>query len=70
LKKDLFSGKKRYYVDIECHDASDADGAPRISVEELEKALPDIDWRKGHSGQMLSDDDASILKQLFEESLK
>jgi len=60
-------GKKRYYVDINCYDASKPDGASHITIEELEKFIPDIDWRKGHSGELLSDDDANVLNKLFEE---
>lgn len=35
-----------------------ADEQPSISIEVLEKAIPSIDWRRGHSGELLSKEDA------------
>ena len=36
-----------------------------ISIDVLEKAIPDIDWRRGHSGQLLSEEDAEKLNELW-----
>ena len=38
-----------------------------LEMEILDKAIPDIDWRKGHSGEFLSPEDAKILDELWEE---
>lgn len=47
------SNRKRYYVDISIEPPFDPD-KPSISVEQLETLLPEIDWRKGHSGQLMT----------------
>jgi hypothetical protein len=31
----------------------------------LEKEIPEIDWRKGHSGQLLTEDVADKLNELW-----
>lgn len=60
-------GKQRYYVDIDCFEASPADGKPHITIEELKKALPDIDWDRGHSGQLLTLEQAHVLDDLWDK---
>ena len=57
--------KQRYYMDMDCYDCVPADEQPPISVDVLEKAIPDIDWRRGHSGQLLSEEDAMKLDELW-----
>lgn len=59
------TSKKRYYVDIDCFDASPADGQPHITVEELKSILPEINWDKGHSGQLLTEGQAQKLDELW-----
>ncbi len=49
------SAKKRRYVDISIKHPCDPDH-PMIGVEELEAVLPEIDWRKGHSGQLMTEE--------------
>ena len=58
-------GKKRYYVDIDCIYATDPDERPLLTIEELRVVLPEIDWIKGHSGQLLSDEQAEKLNNLW-----
>lgn len=41
-------GKVRHYVDITCDDALDPELRPYATIEDLEEAIPEIDWRKGH----------------------
>ncbi len=57
--------KQRYYMDMDCYDCVPADEQPPISVDVLEKAIPDIDWRRGHSGQLLSEEVAMKLDELW-----
>ena len=49
------TSKKRHYVDISIEQPCDPD-EPMIPVEDLEKVLPEIEWRRGHSGQLLTPD--------------
>lgn len=59
-------GRTTYYVDIACYDATELDN-PGLTVDTLEAAIPDFDWRKGHSGALLTPEQASILHDLWEE---
>ena len=49
------TAKKRHYVDITIEDSCDPD-EPMISIEQLEAVLPEIEWRRGHSGERLTDE--------------
>ena len=58
-------GKKRQYIDIGCYDFIPADNQSPIDIELLEKEIPEIDWRKGHSGELLSEETADKLNDLW-----
>lgn len=62
-------GKPRKYVDITCECCADPDGEPWLSVEELSAAIPEINWGKGHSGELLSTEVADKLEKLWEDSV-
>lgn len=62
------TSKMRHYVDISVVDPCDPD-APCVTVEELEEVLPEIEWRKGHSGELLSDEQARKLWRLLYHNL-
>ena len=64
------TSKKRYYVDIDCFDASPADGQPQITLEELKSILPEINWDKGHSGQLLTEGQAQKLEELWDSKME
>lgn len=56
-------GKVRYYADLDLRmlvPHSD----PMFTTEELERSMPNIDWRGGHSGILISQKDADILEGL------
>ena len=61
-------GKQRYYMDIDCFGCVPSDQTPSLDVEMLENAIPNIDWRRGHSGQLLSEVDAAKLDELWNGS--
>ena len=61
-------GKVRHYVDITCDDALDPDLRPYATIEELKKAIPEIDWQKGHSGQLLTDEQAEKIEQIVSKN--
>ena len=54
------SSKRRHYVDIAIDQSCDPD-QPMITIEQLETVLPEINWRKGHSGELLTDEQAEKL---------
>jgi superfamily I DNA/RNA helicase len=58
-------GKVRHYMDMDCYDCIPADQTSPISLEVLEQAIPEIDWRKGHSGELLSEEVAEKLDKLW-----
>jgi len=53
--------KRRMYVDMICTDAIEPGKVPPLSLEKLQKAIPEINWTKGHSGELLSDE--VVIKQ-------
>lgn len=56
--------KKRHYVNITIEDPCDPDH-PMITIEQLESAIPEINWREGHSVQLLTDEQERILWDTF-----
>ena len=58
------STKRRMYVDMICTDSVEVGAAPRVSLEVLQKAIPSIEWAKGHSGTLLPDDVVEKLDEL------
>ena len=61
------STKRRMYVDMICMDPIDPRERPRISLEKLKKEIPGLDWSKGHSGALLSEDVVKKLDKLDDE---
>lgn len=49
------TAKKRRYVDITIEHPCDPD-KPMITIDQLEAVLPEIEWRKGHSGERLTEE--------------
>lgn len=58
-------GKQRHYMKMDCYDCVPADQKPSINIELLEKEIPEINWRKGHSGQLLTEEVADKLNELW-----
>lgn len=56
--------KRRMYVDMICTNPVEPGAKPRISLEKLQKAIPDFEWSKGHSGALLSEEVATKLENL------
>lgn len=59
--------RKRFYVDISCFNCSDPDEPARITAAELQEAIPQIDWMHGHSGVLLSDEQAEKLDRFWDK---
>ena len=58
------TNKKRYYVDITIEHPCDPD-FPCITIQQLESILPEIEWRKGHSGELLTEEQAKKFWETF-----
>jgi hypothetical protein len=53
--------KRRMYVDMVCMNPVKHDAVPHVSLEKLQNAIPEMEWSKGHSGILLSED---IIKKI------
>jgi hypothetical protein len=60
------STKRRMYVDLICTNAVEAGAEARIPLAALQEAIPSIEWSRGHSGVLLSDDVIDELAKLME----
>lgn len=60
------STKRRMYVDMVCINPEEPETVPSLSLEKLQAAIPEIDWSKGHSGVLLSDDVVKRLSELWD----
>ena len=61
------STKRRMYVDMVCMNPVEPGVKPRISLEKLQESIPTVDWSKGHSGVLLSEEVVTTLDILCEE---
>ena len=59
------SSKRRMYVDMICTNPIDPKKKPRISLAQLQEAIPSIDWQQGHSGTLLSEEEAAKLDEIL-----
>lgn len=50
-----------------CMNAIEPKDTPLLSLEKLQKAIPEIDWTKGHSGELLSEEVVEKLGDLWDD---
>lgn len=60
-------GRETYYVDFMPDAMFPTESELILTADTLEKAIPDFNWRGGHSGQVLSDEQAQKLDELWRE---
>lgn len=62
-----WSGKGRttFYMDMEVAEMIHPDRCPLLTSEELAREIPDFKWDGGHSGQILTDEQAEKLEFLW-----
>ena len=58
-------GRKTYYVDFIPDTLLHPDALPILTCDELKKTIPDFEWNGGHSGLVLTDEQAVILDDLW-----
>jgi hypothetical protein len=63
-------GRETYYVDFLPDVVINPDALPILTCEELTKAIPDFEWDKGHSGLVLTEEQAEKVDQLWSKFLK
>ena len=59
------SNKRRCYVDMVCQNIVEPGEVPFISLEKLKEAIPEYNWEKGHSGELLPEDVREKLDKLW-----
>ena len=66
-----WSGKGRqvFYMDMELKEMIHPDRCPLLTSEELAKEIPDFVWTGGHSGQLLTEEQADKLQELWDKYL-
>lgn len=67
-----WSGKGRvvYYMDMQPNVILNPDVIPMISTETLNQEIPSINWSKGHSGEVMTPQDAQKLEALWQDFIK
>lgn len=70
-KAEDWSGKGRevYYMDMDIYELNEPDTQAYIPTEELQDAIPEVDWTKGHSGMLLTYEQAYKLDKLWEKAV-
>jgi len=64
------STKRRMYVDMVCMDPMEPGKNPLVTIEKLQRTIPEYDWSKGHSGALLSEEVATRIGELCEQEEK
>lgn len=59
-------GRKTYYVDFEPEMIINPDALPILTMDVLKANIPDFEWDHGHSGLILTDDQAVALDKLWD----
>lgn len=59
------SGRPVRYMDLSPNFIADPNAAPIITTEELQAAIPSFNWSGGHSGRLLTDEQARRLEKLL-----
>ena len=61
------STKRRMYVDMVCTNPMEPGKKPHVTLEELQEAIPDYEWSKGHSGALLPEEVTTAMNDLWEK---
>lgn len=61
------STKRRMYVDMVCTNPMEPGKKPHVTLEELQEAIPDFEWSKGHSGALLPEEVTTAMNDLWEK---
>ena len=67
-----WSGKGRtvFYMDMEIEEMIHPDRCPLLTSERLAEEIPDFEWNGGHSGRILTPEQADKLAILWDQYLK
>lgn len=62
-------GREVYYMDMLPDYIINSEDNPILTTKELQKAIPDFNWTGGHSGRILSTEQAEVLEKLWKQFL-
>jgi hypothetical protein len=60
-------GRQTFYMDMMPNVILNPDTAPMLTTEQLQKEIPSFDWTGGHSGRLLTVEEARKLEKLWKE---
>lgn len=63
-------GRQTFYVDYEAEILLNPDALPILTADELSEAIPDFEWTGGHSGLVLTQEQATKLNALWNNFLQ
>lgn len=63
-------GRETYYVDLNMYHMSDPDTDIIVPTSDLIEAIPEFDWKGGHSGRILDESYVEKLESLFAKALE
>ena len=55
---------------MSCEDCAPADGKPWLTVAEVQEAIPEIEWGRGHSGELITEEVTVKLGKLWNKATK
>lgn len=58
-------GREVFYADLDAESIFHPDREPIITTAQLQEAIPDFDWTDGHSGRVLTNEQAQKLEALY-----
>lgn len=58
-------GRQTFYMDMLPNVILDPEQAPMITTEELEQVIPTFNWKGGHSGRLLTQEEAKALEEMW-----
>lgn len=64
------NSRRIYYMDMKPNFIVNPEVQDIITTEQLQDAIPDFEWRKGHSGQLLNPNQARNLEALFDDYIQ
>ena len=62
-------GREVYYMELEFEAVFHPERTEIISTSDLERELPNIDWRKGHSGELVDSETADRLELMWRDHI-
>ena len=63
-------GRQTYYMDMVPNLILNPETTPMITTKELQEAIPSFDWTGGHSGRLLTEDEARKIEVLWQQFIE